>query len=235
MPPDNIYSFINQQVEKSENEIENLLQKTPALWRGSASRLARENLEKGLPSGYPALDSILPWGGWPCRGIVEIVSTQEHIGELRLLMPLLRSLSQQQRASLWITPPYAPYAPALLQAGIAVEHIYFVKAGISWRQSLWSMEKALQSPDCALVLAWLQQLTIPVLRRLQLAANTGGTLGVVFHQRQLPNSPSVLRLAVKALASSAEHPPGTLAVRIMKARGCHKRPACVIPAYRRPS
>jgi hypothetical protein len=201
-----------------EQDLETLLRKNPAIWKGGSQTL-RERPE-GISSGYQGLDAILPWKGWPRQGLVEIISAQD-IGEFHLLIPVLHALSQKQQCSVWIAPPHIPYAPALLQAGIALEHIFIVQPRSSSREALWSLEKALQSTDCPLVLAWLRQLNIPVLRRLQLAAQTGHTLGVLFHQRPVRNSPSDLQLAVQ---------PGRLCVlqrnlevRILRARGSHRQ------------
>ena len=53
----------------------------------------------------------------PCAGI----------GELRLLMPALRALSNTQNRWLaWINPPFIPYAPALQAAGIESSKILLI-------------------------------------------------------------------------------------------------------------
>lgn len=45
-----------------------------------------------------------------------------------------------------------------------------------------------------MVLAWQNWLSARVLRRLELAAQHGNTLGVLFHQRPQVQSPSTLQL-----------------------------------------
>jgi cell division inhibitor SulA len=223
MREDKLFSDKNHDLSFKEQSLEALLQKNPALWKGAKQTINAG--PDGIRSGYPTLDAILPWKGWPRQGLVEIISARD-IGELHLLMPVLRSLSQQQLPSVWIAPPHIPYAPALLQAGIALEHVFIVRSDISWRQTLWSLEKALQTAGCPLVLAWLGQLNIPVLRRLQLAAQSGQTLGVLFHQRHISNSPSALQLAVQPGKLSGSH--GSLEVRVLRARGSHCQLSTVI-------
>jgi len=222
MEEDKLFSDLNQDFSFREKSLKTLLQKNTALWKGA--RQTVNAVPDGISSGYPALDAILPWKGWPRHGLVEIISAQD-IGELHLLMPVLRSLSRQQKPSVWIAPPHTPYAPALLQAGIALEYVFIVQSDISWRQTLWSLEKTLQTAGCPLVLAWLRQLNMPVLRRLQLATQTGQTLGVLFHQRHISNSPSVLQLAVQPSKLPESH--GSLEVRVLKARGSHFQPPAV--------
>jgi len=160
------------------------------------------------------LDACLPWQGWPGAALVEIISPQWGIGELQLVLPLLRRLSQQGRMTLWIAPPCPPYAPALRACGINPACLYVVSAAPA--QTLWSIEKALQEPHCALVMAWPGRLNSRQVRRLQLAASTGGTLGILFHQGALRQSASVLRLRVDASVQG-------LRVEVLKARGSYRR------------
>lgn len=195
--------------------IEQLLHSNPKLWRGCdmAGRGSH-----GLSTGYPALDEILPGRGWPRNGLVEIISKQWGMGELQLLLPLMRSVIAQGKWVLWISPPHQLYAPALVQAGIDIEQVLVVKAETSCRDALWSMEKALQSGSCGLVLAWQNWLPGRVLRRLQLAGESGDTLGVLFKHNVSKHSPSPLRMEIK---SSCEEDSSfsDAEVAVLKARG----------------
>ena len=128
---------------------------------------------------------------------MEVISKQWGMGELQLLLPLMRSVIAQGKWVLWISPPHQLYAPALVQAGIDIKQVLVVKADTSCRDALWSMEKALQSGSCGLVLAWQNWLPGRVLRRLQLAGETGNTLGVLFKHNVSKYSPSPLSLKVE--------------------------------------
>ena len=86
----------------------------PAIWRGGDC--APE--PAALPSGFPALDAVLPGRGWPGSALTEIVLEREGIGELRLTLPALARLQAQGRDVVWIAPPHVPYAPALIAAGL---------------------------------------------------------------------------------------------------------------------
>lgn len=132
------------------------------------------------PSGLAALDAQLVGGGWQRGQLVELLCNGEGGGELRLLWPLLRRLSAQETLVLWIDPPYHPYALALQQAGIDLSRQRLVRTR-TLKQRLWALEQALNSGSCALVLGWLDA-TVPgpALRRLQLAASEGDTLGWIF-------------------------------------------------------
>lgn len=196
---------MNEQMEK-------LLQDNPALWR---MRDFGRHSPRGMTTGYPQLDGILPEHGWPRNSLIEVVTSHWGIGELKLLLPLMKSITEQKRYLLWVCPPYIPYAPALVGAGVDINYIIIIKPEVSCKDALWSMEKALQSEACGLVLAWLSWLPNGVVRRLQLAAQNSGSLGVLFRQRNDKNSPAALRLQLHSSANGVH-------VQVLKARGTHR-------------
>ncbi len=196
-------------------DIDTLLQGNPTLWRGC--ELAGQG-DHGIGTGYPDLDDILPGRGWPGSGLVEIISPSWGMGELQLLMPLMRQVVAQGKWILWIAPPYELYAPALVQAGIDTDRVLLVKQEATCKDALWSMEKALQSEHCGLVLAWQNWLPGKVLRRLQLAGSTGNTLGVLFKHHDSEYSPSPLRLKIKGWSANGDRFRDAR-VTVIKARG----------------
>ena len=184
----------------------------PAIWRGC--NLASLT-QPGLPSGFAQLDRELPGGGWPTGMLTEILSQHEGIGELRLLAPVLAGLCAQGKFIIWIAPPHLPYAPALTAAGIDLSRIVVVRAAA--QDALWATEQALRSNACGAVLSWPQRPRFTDLRRLQVAAEGGQGLALLFRPSNAAteSSPAPLRLELAAHA-------GELAVHILKRRG---RPA----------
>jgi cell division inhibitor SulA len=236
---------------RTTQTVEQLLRQTSELWRGSreAMQLYGEDTQRGtLPAagqsgdlfsalpmhngvdiadaaqstGHAKLDALLPGGGWPKAGLVEVTSPHKGIGELQLLMPLLRQRSQQAQSVLWIAPPYALHGSALAEAGVNIHNSFVIPSQTSCHKALWSIEKALQSSECGLVLAWQNWLSPRVVRRLQLAAREGQTLGMLFHQRPTPNSPAMLQLAINS-APATRLRTRSIDVHLMKATGSHKR------------
>ena len=224
--------------------IEALLETSKGLWRGCDD--ASLGTQNGVctATGFPELDAILPGHGWPASGLMEAIVKQRGIGELQLFLPLMRTLIARGNWVLWIAPPFSPYAPGLAQAGIDLRRVLVVgqkpapaktpntaednlgksEEGrkneapntVSFTETLWSMEKALQTPHCGLVLAWQSYLPQRALRRLQLAAVTGNALGVLFMQNNSEHSPSSIRLEIK---DSAEGSGYDTEVNVLKARG----------------
>lgn len=186
----------------------------PGLWR------AREQAgvaggDATLATGYTGLDRVLPGGGWPRRGLVEILTDRCGVGELSLLVPALAALCADARDGdggwlALVAPPYPPYAPALAARGIALSRLLVVRSG----PAEWAIEQALRSGACSAVVGWSDARDRQVLRRLQLAAEQSSCLAVLFRATSVAAepSPAVLRLVLE---------PGAwgLDVRILKSRG----------------
>jgi cell division inhibitor SulA/protein ImuA len=167
-----------------------------------------------IPTGWPALDAALPGGGWPLGTLVELLLPRHGIGELQLLLPVLRALdAAERRWIVWVAPPLAPYPLALGQAGVAPSCLLIVEAEAT-QDRLWALEQSLHSRSCNAVLAWLDAADDRWLRRLKLAAEPGRALAVLFRPigRREQSSPAALRLALEPL-------PDGLDVRVLKSRG----------------
>ncbi len=190
-------------------KLEKLLQENQHLWRGRDNSAPHPD---GINTGFPALDARLPDGGWPKGALLEVVVPRWGIGELRLMLPALAALSKQPRWSMWINPPFIPYAPALAEAGVALDHTLIVTPRQPATETAWSMEKALRAGTCAIVMAWTDRLPDRSVRRLQLAAEQGNSLGVLFHSKENGPSPAAVRIRLEPTESGLE-------VQILKARG----------------
>lgn len=160
------------------------------LWKG------RGHADAALveTSGWPVLDECMG-GGWPRSALVEILSDANQ--GLPLLLPTLARLSQGERWLAWVAPPHLPFAPGLASSGIDLQKLLLVQE-VDAEQRLWAAEQALKSARCAVVLLWPQRIQAAQIRRLQLAAEQGQCIGVLFRglgdTRQ--SSPAALRLRV---------------------------------------
>ena len=200
------------------NRLKDLLDSTSALWRGGSLK----SEAPGHSSGYAELDAILPTQGWPAKSIIEVLTPAWGIGELKLLLPRMREVTQQKQWVIWISPPYQPYAPALLQAGVDINYVIVIDPKTSCKDAIWSMEKALQTSACAMILAWTNWLPNGVVRRLQLAAEKGGGMAFLFRERETKNSPAALRLQLQP------HQQG-VTVQVLKARGSYHYKNVIVP------
>src|SRR6267143_802865 len=139
----------------------------PAIWRGRGGAAH----QRGLPTGFAALDAYLPGYGWPRTGLIEILVSRFGSGELYLLLPALAALTRAAAARwcVWVAPPLMPFAPALVSQGIVLDRV----AVVSGARPLWALEQALGSGACDVALAWARQPKAREIRRLQLAAARG--------------------------------------------------------------
>jgi len=153
-------------------------------------------------TGCSSLDARLPGGGWPTASLIEVLLDQTGLGEVQLFLPALVECQRRTGPGkteapwlVWIAPPHEPYAPALAQQGIELTRLLVVRpAGAT--EALWAAEQALGSGVCAAVLLWLKGTDDRWLRRLKLAAEAGGALGVLFRpaRHRFESSPASLRL-----------------------------------------
>ncbi len=204
-----------------DDALEKLLHNNPRLWRGRSTAAGLQ----GLPSGYPGLDRHLPGGGWPQHALTEILLEHYGAGELKLLMPALARLSQSDSDSdpesagwlAWIAPPFQPYPPALVQWGIDLSRVLIVRPRNA-SEVLWAAEQALTSGNCAAVLLWSEVLSVAASRRLQLAAEKGGSWAIAFRPQSArsQSSAAALRILLSASRDGTE-------ISILKNRG--SRPA----------
>ena len=179
----------------------------PAIWRGRSAAQ-----RSGLPTGFATLDEYLPDSGWPRTGLIEILVSRFGSGELTLLVPALAALTRAAAARwcVWVAPPLVPFAPALVSCGVVLDRVAVVGGALSDRQDarvgdrgLWALEQALGSGACDAVLGWVRQVKPRDIRRLQLAAERGRSLGVLFRPRRVSReaSAAVLRLSVEPLTA----------------------------------
>ena len=199
----------------NEQQLQELLAH-PSVWRGR-SRAAIPT----FPTGFPALDAGLPGGGWPRHGLIEILTPRPGVGELYLLMPALAAMSRLSPARwcTWVSPPHEPYAPALQAHGVALDRMLMVRTHLP----LWAHEQALKSGATSLALAWLPRASPRAVRRLQLAAEQGRALGVLYRSQRYAGeaSPAMLRLLLEPRVRDGRQ---GARVSLIKSRGGSREP-----------
>ena len=154
-------------------------------------------------TGSSSLDARLPGGGCPTASLIEVLLDETGLGEVQLFLPALVACQRSTQAGseapwlVWIAPPHEPYAPALAQQGIELGRLLVVRPSTA-TEALWAAEQALSSGVCAAVLLWLKGTDDRWLRRLKLAAEAGGSLGVLFRpaRHRFESSPANLRLSL---------------------------------------
>src|SRR5690554_2139244 len=140
----------------------------------------------GQPTGHAGLDAALPIGGRPEGALSEILIAADGVGELRLLWPALARLTRAGERG--------------------------VGATASPRDALWATEQCLRSGRCGAVLCWPLKADDRALRRLQVAAEAGRTLGFATRPLEAARNPSPAALRIAIDARPAQ-------LRVLKCRG----------------
>ncbi|MEA3275457.1 MAG: translesion DNA synthesis-associated protein ImuA [Pseudomonadota bacterium] len=202
--------------------LEELLDQRQDLWRG---RTVSAATPPGVSTGFAALDAILPWRGWPPGALSEILDNRPG-GAFALVQPALVRLSGQARWLLLVDPPWIPYAPTLFAAGVDLSRLAVVEAG---KEAAWAAEQGLRSGACSAVLAWGGRWESAALRRLQLAAEAGNAMALLFRGEAAvrQHSPAALRLQVRPSIAGVE-------VTVLKQRGARAGATLELPLWAEP-
>jgi protein ImuA len=181
-----------------------------ALWRGDELGRAVAEVQ---PTGFAALDRELPGGGWPCRGLTELLQPQPGTLEWRLLGPALRALALAGRGIVLVAPPWRPHLPGLRQVGLDERQLVWVQAETG-AERLWCTEQLVKANFGALV-AWLPQARPEQVRRLQVCALASE--GLVFLCRPAAARHESSAAPLRVLARP--RPDWALELQVLKRRG----------------
>lgn len=193
------------------SELLNTLMQDARVWQGHRHQQTTQSSEL---TGYQVLDNQLGGIGWPKGALSECLLDVHGIGELHLALPLMQRLTQADKTVFWLNPPQTPYAPALAREGVNLDQVVLVHTSDA-NDFLWTLENCLRSPVTGLVLAWPGKLASRDVRRLQLAAEAGSNVCILFRERQHAgqNSPAALRLELAPETNQA------LSIHVLKRRG----------------
>jgi hypothetical protein len=173
-----------------------------AALRERLARLERtqHRLAEWLPTGFARLDDALG-GGLPFGALVELLVAEPGSGALEAFLPAFVR-DRPTRLFAWVDR-VPPFPPALAQIGFDLERVLLVRPR-DLREQAWALDLALRSRACEAVVASLARLDDASLRRLQLAAESSGTLALLVRPLALADlpSPAATRLEVAPLRSS---------------------------------
>lgn len=165
-------------------------------------------------TGSAELDAVLPHGGWQSGTIVELMPTHTAIGEFRLLMPVIASITASEQHVALISPPYIPFAPALNNHGVRLERLLIIRAEKP-ADILWALEQTLRCKSFGAVIGWPTLIKNRDTRRLQLAAEAGRSVGFLYRSpgAAQESSPAAVRLRLRSNAAAE------LIIDVLKCRG----------------
>lgn len=176
-------------------------------------------------SGCEALDRLLPDAGFRGGTLVEWLGDGPASGVS--MFPLMAARELQQTRSherpgdpatlVVVDRQHRFYPPAAAAWGIDLAQTIIVRPATD-QDELWAIDQAIRCPHIAAVLAWPDRIDTYALRRLQLAAEESGVLGLLVRPMSAAREPTWadLRLAVSSRPSTKDW---RWNVRLLRARG----------------
>lgn len=137
-------------------------------------------------TGFSAIDSLLPGEGFALGAVHEILSDTDTPA---MLLPILitRAAASVGRI-VWCDPSRRFYPPAAAALGLPLDRLLLVLPSDE-RQCLWAATQSLRCRGVGACVAPLSRLSMLQARRLQLAAECGGGLGLLLRSAQAASRP----------------------------------------------
>ncbi len=190
---------------------------------GAAEALAARGEE--AVSLSPAIDAALPWGGLPRAGLHEVLAAEPGAAAGFAALVLARAGG----TVLWIAPEPDAWPPGLARFGLSPAQLVLVRAPRA-QDALWAMEETLRCPAVGAALMIGGDLDLTAARRLQLAAEAGGVLGLLLRPDEDNAAPTAAltrwRVGAQVSDSASPHALGDPAwsLELLRCRG--GRPSC---------
>ncbi len=183
-----------------------------------------ENAPTAVAStGTPALDALFPEGGLRRGTILEWLCDPETSHGWRVALTLVRELAAQSptpRPVLIVDPDRRIHPPAVAGLGIDLQRVIFIRPA-QQQDVLWSIEQALRCRAVEAVLGRLETGDAQVLRRLQLAAEVGRTIGMFVRgpRARRQKSWADVRFQIDPLPSVAQPGGSRMRLEVVHSRG----------------
>lgn len=135
-----------------------------------------------ISSGCASIDRCLPAGGYACGSMVELVRMVPGSGILSLALMLAKQTMAKGKYLLVLDPQKQLFPPAMKSLGIPLERMIVLHPS-NHSDAVWAMDQGLRCSAVGAVIAELGHLEDRVARRLQLATEQGGGLGILLRDR----------------------------------------------------
>lgn len=168
-----------------------------------------------LPFGVPEIDDRLPGGGLALGALHEVAGTGNGAVNGAAAAVFAAGIAARTRGKvLWCVTRADLFAPALAQVGLDAARVIHVEAGDE-KMLLACFEEGLRHGGIGAAIAEVARLSMVASRRLQLAAEQSGAIGIAIRRWRHPGAvdfvqpvASVTRWQVSVLPSSPLPVPG---------------------------
>lgn len=144
-----------------------------------------------ISTGCTAMDACLPAGGYVPGTVIEYLRATSGCGATYLALTAAAAAlaTWEEKYLVVVDTHHQLYPPALLSHGIALSRVIWVRPQ-SQSDAMWAVDQALRTPAVAAVVADLESIDERDARRLQLAAERGGGLGLLLRSLAARRMPS---------------------------------------------
>jgi protein ImuA len=187
---------------------------------GAAGALSARG-EDAIPLSR-AIDAGLPWGGLPRAALHEVLAAEPGAAAGFAALVLARAGG----TVLWIAPDPDAWPPGLARFGLSPAQLVLVRAARA-QDALWAMEETLRCPAVGAALLVAGAIDLTAARRLQLAAEAGGVLGLLLRPDEDNAAPTAAltrwRIGAAPSDSASPHAIGDPAwnLELLRCRGGH--------------
>lgn len=183
--------------------VQHLAQQLSRVERAAGSRGSRSVSAESF-TGIAELDAILPNVGAAEGMLVEWLAPSKGSGAEPLLFRMAREAMRQDGNLVIVDPSAEFYPPTAGCWGIALQRTVVVHPE-NERDMFWAFEQALRCPGVAVAVCFVSQLNDRVFRRLQLAVEQGGGLGLLLRGTRYRDQPSWADVRLKVTPLKAHH------------------------------
>ncbi|MDC0936625.1 hypothetical protein OAS39_10085 [Pirellulales bacterium] len=175
--------------------------------------------ERRFLSGSPALDRWLPDRGFRPGSLVEWIAATPGCGASLLALAAVRERQRAGGVAAVIDRGRKFYPPAAAAWGIDLATTLVIRPK-NHSDELWAIDQALRSRQLAAVIAWPETIDSYAFRRLQLAVEESGTLGLLVRNASARREPTWahVRLNVDSQAAATGED-WRLHVELLRCRG----------------
>lgn len=130
-----------------------------------------------LKTGLARLDELMPRGGLAGGAVHELIG-ERRAGPPRFVAGLFAAAAAGRGAIAWCEAGGGIYPPAVTAMGLPLERFFLVQPGNA-ADEVWAIAECLRCKGVGAVVALPGRLSRIEARRLQLAAETGGGIGIL--------------------------------------------------------
>jgi protein ImuA len=147
------------------------------------SRQIREMETAGRPdqdrisSGCSAMDRCLPGGGYARGSMLELLRSHSGSGVTSIALMIARQAVVEGKYLVLVDPQRQFYPPAMMSLGIPMDRVIALQPS-NHADAIWGLAQVLRCTAVGAVIAEVGTFEDRVARKLQLAAEQGGGLGI---------------------------------------------------------